>query len=472
MAKKPFRILNLSDLHFGECSYWAADLGRPLDPPLECARNLLDRIQSGLATANFLKGGVAFDAVVLSGDFTCKCDPRGFMIARHFIEQLTHKRGWAAMSSVLLIPGNHDMFHGPRTETKLGLDEWPTQWAVPRLEERQKEYLKFTEDLQKAPVSAHARQCFGGVTLFPAEKIALLGIDSCRIESGNQPGIGYAGMDQVSSLIKLIEERERDGAPWRKLVFLHHHPEQVGEPPLANILLHRISYLVDGERLLNWLRFFYVDFVVHGHCHAPRVRASQNAVRQYGRILSVGSAGVRREECEKQTHHFFVYELMPETLRVIEFACSDGTGFEAKGPSPEFPLDPPRVTPADDEKSKAGWAEVCEEASWRIALMNEWPFVLEFFCQDPDRRRQSWRYFEWELRDAVEASWGIQVDHARFRGIFTSLAIDLLTDKKRALFAFKKILDGDDRVQFTMFLYGQLMRRYPTCRELFDRPVS
>lgn len=465
---KPFRILNLSDLHFGSCSSRVADLRRSAEPR-ECATALVAMIEAGLAEQGMLltNGEYVFDALVLSGDLTCYGEPDGLLTAEHFVDQLVNSKGWVSLDGVMSVPGNHDIFRGPREEVKLQFDGWPKQWAVPRVEDRQKEYRRFLDNV-RASSSLPIVDTLGAVNLFMEPRIALIGMDSCRVESWTESGIGYVGLDQLFSLIEEIEAHEQRGLPWRKFAFLHHHPLPVGQPSIGNVIGHEISYLIDAEAIMDWLRRCHVDFVFHGHCHANRVRKTENSHPMPGRVLSAGSVGVTRRACEGRKHHFFVVDIFPRRLRVFDFLCPEGGRFSLDQSPYDFPLSAPRRIPSDKAKRVAGWVESREEAASYLAIMDEWPTVIDYFSSDTDRRNKAYKDFGWQLRDDLSALWNADLDADAFDSLFRELAFHLWGESLVVLSEYKRLLDGPKRIRFSEFLLRHMFTRYPDCRRSLE----
>ncbi len=106
------------------------------------------------------------------------------------------------------------------------------------------------------------------------------------------------------------EGRER--GLWHRLAFLHHHVtimSEVGaEPVLEHLERPHFTHTWDAEHVLRCLRWYGVDFVLHGHYHRPDLHADANHDPVYCRVISAGSAGISGDLCLNR-HQFSVLEI-------------------------------------------------------------------------------------------------------------------------------------------------------------------
>src|SRR5437016_10694315 len=101
-----FRIVHLSDLHFGDrCRFYDAE-------PEISARSAVDALYRDLVRHR--TGRV--HAVVLSGDFSWQNEKAEFDAARYFCRDLAGRLR-VPISDFILIPGNHDITWSEKAKT-------------------------------------------------------------------------------------------------------------------------------------------------------------------------------------------------------------------------------------------------------------------------------------------------------------------------------------------------------------------
>lgn len=106
MESSSFRILHISDIHFGHCRYTAAKAPGGVSPnPVDQAFRLFEELERALLSRRM---STVFNAVVLSGDFTWRGEREGFEAAVWFCKTLFLRR-FCTPGSLLAVPGNHDI---------------------------------------------------------------------------------------------------------------------------------------------------------------------------------------------------------------------------------------------------------------------------------------------------------------------------------------------------------------------------
>src|SRR5580704_12067930 len=107
MKDEPFRILVLSDVHFGSWSYYTSDVSPALKMPRQWAAQLLAELGACLKPPTVV-APPPYASVVLNGDVTSLCEEDGFAAAKILVNGLV-KDYVRSRKDVLLIPGNHDV---------------------------------------------------------------------------------------------------------------------------------------------------------------------------------------------------------------------------------------------------------------------------------------------------------------------------------------------------------------------------
>ncbi len=316
MNAESFRILHLSDLHFGTKFFLRDE--KSCNDPKEWATKLADSLEKGLELAGVrdplreTRGAKQFNLLVVSGDFTCNSQSEGMRAAEFFLDDIQGKGGhrgrWWASNDLLLIPGNHDMIFGKK----------PDNIQVPNLlvnlprAERTADYRSMYRNVTGIPLKTP--EWLGILKLYKRHRLAILGLDSCRLESWTAPGVGFVGCDQLKRLgdAALLAETEMGSGPWHRLAFLHHHVTGMsigGAAAMREFQTNRhLTLTYDAEEIVENLEKYGVDFILHGHFHQPKMRSKKNATTQYGRVLSAGSAGIEGRLCS-DLHQFYVLDI-------------------------------------------------------------------------------------------------------------------------------------------------------------------
>jgi len=280
MLVPSFRILHLSDPHFG-INFFGYGAKSP-NTPASCAKALADDIERCLESngmrneARAKRGRRQFDLLVISGDLTCHGHPEGMRAAESFHREIQggdgFQRRWWSARDVLVIPGNHDITFGKKPEG-------PAPQLVVALPPAEREELYRSTYFKLTRENLRDTRWLGLLKTYGDEKIAILGLDSCRIESWVKPGLGFVGFDQLQALANAAveEERKEPSKPWRRLAFLHHHLIAMSEvdAAAARSLVQQQPFglmTYDAEQILEGLAHYRVDFAFHGHYHRPNLQ--------------------------------------------------------------------------------------------------------------------------------------------------------------------------------------------------------
>lgn len=247
------RIAHLSDLHFGRIS----------DPGVVAA--LVEEVNER-----------PVDLVALSGDLTQRARPREFRAAQ---EALT-----AMDPSVLVVPGNHDVYPWWRPLRRL---------ATPL--RRYREYI--TTDL--APT-------------FEADGVAVLGISSAH-------GATIKGGRVTAEDRDAIRNYFGEGAARFRVLVLHHHLTKI-----QTIGPHDVAR--QARKTLDAAGDVKVDLILCGHLHVSHVET----LTVKGRRMVVASAGTassnRWREPTGSVNFYNVVTVEPDAFTVEErrYVPSDG----------------------------------------------------------------------------------------------------------------------------------------------------
>lgn len=291
-----FRILHVSDPHFGEKSYYG-DVTQHLELILEIGQSLRD---AKLIDKNGTKP--YFQAAILSGDFTWQGRPDGFRAAAKFIDLLTTMR-YCAAGTILLIPGNHDMSF---------VRDGVTQWTAPAVERHYRDFFADTMGETPDPLLCDVRD-------FADHGIVLVGLNSSRIIREDTNELGYVGYDQLFAVMNRIWA-VRSAAPRPPellLVALHHHLTHMDTVSPAEVIpgrpRRRYSCDVDAPIIVQGMRNVNVQMVLHGHQHLRWLERHQagdpvSGLPQPLFISAAASAGICYPD-SREEHHFQVIEI-------------------------------------------------------------------------------------------------------------------------------------------------------------------
>lgn len=201
------RVLHVSDPHFGPACHFRDGT------PEQCARECVDDLERALAGHPRWR---PFDLVLLTGDIIWGAGEReqGWKAGVEFIRTLI-RRGFAMEEAVVVLPGNHDI-------VKTGLRD---QLAAER------EYRDFLHNaFSDGRVSSDLGYCW----VSPTRQLALLGLNSCRAQAEETPGLGYVGYDQLWSQMRLLRHHLQGARSPVVLAALHHHLHPIRSLPLTH----------------------------------------------------------------------------------------------------------------------------------------------------------------------------------------------------------------------------------------------
>jgi calcineurin-like phosphoesterase family protein len=296
-----FRILHLSDLHFGDrCRFYDA-------APEISARSAVDALYRDLVRHR--TGPV--HAVVLSGDFSWQNEEAEFEAAKYFCHDLAGRLR-VPISDFILIPGNHDITWSEKAKTA----KERIRYLLP--EEAERPYRMFYRETTGSPLLTHLSY----VRIFQADRIAIVGLNSCRFYQQENAGLGYVGLDQIYQAISTLRDDpvyQAHEGEFFKVAVLHHHLVPASDLQLITELEkeageRHFSLTIDATEILRFLMKDNFALVLHGHMHVPFWGVEQRLPATYRSMPSkriavsgAGSFAVNAQHCAG--NHFQVIEI-------------------------------------------------------------------------------------------------------------------------------------------------------------------
>ena len=236
-------IVHLSDLHFGEKHAYNIPKAKNKSIGKE---SLIDALTKDLEEQKILPHEVAL--VLISGDLTCTASPHEFNEAERFIEELRRRFGLNA-AQVVCVPGNHDI-------------EWLSD-STNLNEDAELNYRNFSRNIYyalPAEILGRFNEFYIG-----KHKIAVVGLNSCRLESRENAGMGYVSSEQIRHVTEKLQ-----GDRFNYIIALvHHHLLPVNYTEYYSTEKKAVSLLLDAEAVLQSLIKNKVNLVLHGHQHQP-----------------------------------------------------------------------------------------------------------------------------------------------------------------------------------------------------------
>jgi 3',5'-cyclic AMP phosphodiesterase CpdA len=329
-----YRILHLSDLHFGTGHHFdqGTDPGRP-----GLARAVDEAIRRWRPSPRI-------DAVILSGDLLTADAPTEAALAKEELKKLV-RRLEVAPKQVFCVPGNHDLTWDPLFR---------------------RNPLKFYDEIIGELRFAGARRDDLPMvaTLAPGDDgdkpLALLLLDSCRVEGEAMAGVGRIGDDQLEALGRQLQKQSITAETHVVLAVFHHHALPVlPVAPVINPLNPKggpivgLSHTVDSVQVLGQLSRWGAGIVLHGHQHRAAILKYRDQL--YGvapiHICAAGSCGVEEKGTVRQ---FFLYEICGTRAEVWNFtkAVDNDDRFDAGETPVTLSLRRPRKEPWCDRKDQ------------------------------------------------------------------------------------------------------------------------
>jgi len=288
MVSTPTRgeaVLHVSDLHFGEYHGFVTErppsgVGVDGQPLWEI---ISTRIRRDL--------GVPIGVVVVSGDLISKGKGEAYADAENFLEQLL---GALCLDKehCVIVPGNHDM--------------WTVDIEHPtRNYKHEQPYKSFLEGFFKTDFRTGLERVRRYKT--PAGRdLVFIELNSSRIRSDALKEYGYVAKHRYERLLGFIADslrHEKEASAPVLFAVLHHHVAPVGSVAIPDEK-RPVSLCLDAGELIEEFQNFGVQFVLHGHQHAPFVGAASRLpsafkdgeyVPRLVYVIGSGSSGAKRE---------------------------------------------------------------------------------------------------------------------------------------------------------------------------------
>lgn len=290
------RIVHIADLHFG-----AGHAYRPAGAWKGSGPSLAQAITDGLKGAG-LRGSA--DYLVVSGDIFSKGKGGDESLAHAALQELTGLLDLDA-SSVLAVPGNHDLSRGGQHDDRFHLyDDLVTRLGMQGR----------TDELPLVVQAARGRE---------GRAVAFVLLNSCRIEGRAMAGVGEVGDDQLRDAKERLDAQGVSPHTHVIVAVLHHHllpitlrqhlydPQKPEDGPVT---LPTIT--VDAVTVLETLTEWGVSLVLHGHQHRPAIIQHQNLLHADAPVYAVAAGSCGAKETHGYARHFFVLDF-------------DGAGVEA-----------------------------------------------------------------------------------------------------------------------------------------------
>jgi predicted phosphodiesterase len=295
-------VLWLSDLHFSIDDHH----GFPSTTTV-AEHALWNVVESTLKEHNLDQLG----AVILSGDFTWKADPKEFEQAKEFISELSSKLT-VANYDYIICPGNHDV---PFSD-----QPWNDHQKVTRpRKEAIKLYSSFYRHLfyrEPNPYLACGRRVIFGRSV-PVE-FASLNSQMLDQKENVFQGHGFVGKDQLDFVRdQMAWKAPQDAGMPVRVVILHHHllPVTFRDIPKGGA---NYSVSLDAEAIIRWIVENKIKIVLHGHQHQPYCTKITRSLKPGSAdepefwVLGMGSSGVAQKD---------LGEIGKNTLGVLTFTA-------------------------------------------------------------------------------------------------------------------------------------------------------
>ena len=306
---KSITILHILDLHYSEHhrDYDSSFKGFP------DRSQTWEYICSDLESLGYIEDRKV-DYIIVSGDLTWNGNPNQFEWANKFLGNLT-KGLKINRKNVLIVPGNHDI-------TWVEEDESKENKLLPK-EDANLNYRSFYNNFYgKKPERYYLSQVIFG------ENVAVVGLNSCRIESEKNAGLGFVSDKQFNACMKKVKaeiSKDKLNPDCTKIAVLHHHIVPVSHLELIPDKPNKLSLILDAESMMKSLLEEGFSMVLHGHQHQPfysiecRIYPSGRGPTGDKKILIAGAGSiglVQRKIGSFGTNHYNLIEICDNTITV------------------------------------------------------------------------------------------------------------------------------------------------------------
>jgi predicted MPP superfamily phosphohydrolase len=265
--------LHISDLHFGEHHGFRNELASSREPRL-AKESVAEALIQDLEAMSLRFDEIAL--VLISGDLSWSGDAHEFANAASFVGKLRNAFG-LHISQIVVVPGNHDI-------------EWRTGKGDidPNAELN---YSTFCSNLyQSEPEESLLR-----IHQFTVDGrlVQVIGLNSCRIESKENAGLGFVGRDQLNEALRFLKSANKP-ADYVRIALMHHHLLPVNYVEGVDSETKRVSLTLDAEAVMRSLISSNVRLLLHGHQHQPYVAEIRRVIQGF-----VDPIGVTDNDADK-----------------------------------------------------------------------------------------------------------------------------------------------------------------------------
>ena len=380
-----FTILHLTDPHFGPMCYY-----HDRDPRIVRLRRFLDDLRLAIAGST---STLQFDAVVFSGDLTWQGQQAGFDVAIEVQRLLVSEFGVSAVN-ILWVPGNHDLLRPPDPS------EEPPRSRFESRPVAESNYRRFFADVAGGAPSRYLSQ----TRIFNGPRIALLGLNSSRLEGMEHAGLGYVGggqmADSVTRFWNEVGGRDKAG-DFLLIAFMHHHVLALGGVPWQKVIKPRDSVdflLLECEPVLETLLAANVGLLLHGHRHISALnllgRPTGNRIDSFMAISSTGSAGLQPPTANAT--EFKTMEIDEDVIRIVSYRAQYSGGGREPWDSKEVIINKPLIGSARIQLDANRLMDLVKEER-NAAVEVSWLEAATILYGDPDAQR----WFHAEYNDAA-----------------------------------------------------------------------
>ena len=311
MRGERFTILHLSDPHFGPKNKYDEEYQKKYGEAWK------ESLQESLV--NDIKSSEkAPDCIVLSGDLTQNGLKDQFDKARLFLQDLCKAFDLEPKEDLIVVPGNHDMqWKNGSVDTKMYDDFLHNLLGEGFVKDFHSIIRHFSKNME----------------------IAILGLNSCMIESKSTAGIGAIGPRQLDLMDEQIKVLGLDKEHIIKICLLHHHLVPVNPVELFKIEENKLSSSItqDAEYALRWLIEHGFSLVLHGHQHRRFFgceRRIHNDEPNFGNeiiILGAGSIAYVPQETDDKFNSYYTIEIdESKRLRIETRESKPHWGFKSR----------------------------------------------------------------------------------------------------------------------------------------------
>jgi 3',5'-cyclic AMP phosphodiesterase CpdA len=315
-----YRLLHLSDLHFGDKHHFAQD-----ETPQGTAS--LAQAVHGILEDNDLK----VDHIVFTGDFFSNEQSDDHFQAKTGIEEFKTLLG-LRNENLSFIPGNHDL-------------SWKDKFKQNPFRAYNELVAAFEHEDCNASNLPIVRRIDSGSSPRP---IFLALLNSCTVEGKELAGIGNVGDKQLRKLRREIQKIKKDFDDYVLIAALHHHllpiypVIEIKDPFWPEAAPKgRSSHTLDAIDVLDELSKLNTALIIHGHQHRPAVISYKDRLKKSPEltIAAAGSCAV-----DGSARQFYVYEIDNYAINILSFSQDDSSSRFSKREDVELSIPLPHLS--------------------------------------------------------------------------------------------------------------------------------